>query len=64
MEGIYDKYYEAWEEAGADMLCYFSSVGKWSKWGSWGILQYYDDDPAKSAKYKATIGWGRKVNGK
>lgn len=62
MEGIYDAYFQAWEEAGADMLCYFSSVGKWSKWGSWGMLQYYDDDPTDSAKYRATIRWGKKVN--
>jgi len=63
---IYEKYYAAWTDAGGDLFCYFSSVGRWSKWGSWGILQYYDDEPAKSPKFTATMRWarqcGQKVN--
>ncbi|MBN2476822.1 MAG: hypothetical protein JXB62_19605 [Pirellulales bacterium] len=59
MGNIYDEYYRAWTEAGGDLFCYFSSVGRWSKWGSWGIMQYYDDDPAKSPKLTATLRWAR-----
>jgi len=58
---IYEEYYKAWEEAGGDLFCYFSSVGKWSKWGSWGMLQFYDDDPTQSPKFTATMGWARKL---
>lgn len=61
MEGIYDAYFDAWEKAGGDMLCYFSSVGRWSKWGSWGMLQYYDETAADSPKYLATMRWAKKV---
>lgn len=60
LEGIYDRYYEAWEQAGGGLLCYFSSVGQWSKWGSWGLLQYYDDPLAGSPKARATFRWARK----
>jgi len=59
MGRIYEKYYDAWAAAGGDLFCYFSSVGRWSKWGSWGILQYYDDDPARSPKFLATMRWAR-----
>ena len=44
MSDIYDRYYAAWEETGGDLLCHFSSVGEWSKWGSWGLLQHADQD--------------------
>ena len=55
MGEIYRQYYAAWTEAGGDLFCYFSSVGSWSKWGSWGILQFYDDDPLQSPKFLATM---------
>jgi hypothetical protein len=59
MGEIYRQYYDAWTAAGGDLFCYFSSVGSWSKWGSWGILEYYDDDPAKSPKFLGTMRWAR-----
>jgi len=58
---VYRKYYQAWEQNDGDLFCYFSSVGKWSKWGSWGLLQYYDDDPDESPKFTATMSWARKL---
>lgn len=57
MGEIYRRYYAAWTAAGGDLFCYFSSVGSWSKWGSWGILQFYDDDPLQAPKYLATMRW-------
>jgi len=59
MGQIYEKYYRAWTEAGGDLFCYFSSVGRWSKWGSWGIMRHYDDDPADSPKFLATMRWAK-----
>ena len=60
MGEIYEQYFAAWTAAGGDLFCYFSSVGRWSKWGSWGIMQHYDDDAAKSPKFMATMRWARK----
>jgi hypothetical protein len=57
MRSIYARYYAAWEENGGDLLCHFSSVGRWSKWGSWGLLQHADDDPRESPKFMATLEW-------
>lgn len=59
MGRIYQKYFDAWTAAGGDVFCYFSSVGGWSKWGSWGIMQFYDDNPAKSPKFMAAIRWAK-----
>jgi hypothetical protein len=57
MKTIYAKYLGAWEQNGGDLLCHFSSVSAWSKWGSWGVLQYADDDPAQSPKFEALEQW-------
>jgi hypothetical protein len=59
MGNIYDKYFDAWTDADGDLFCYFSSVGRWSKWGSWGIIEHYDDDPRESPKFMATMRWAR-----
>jgi hypothetical protein len=59
MGALYDKYYAAWTQAGGDLLCHFSSVSVWSKWGSWGLLQFQDEDPRQSPKFMATMKWAR-----
>jgi hypothetical protein len=64
MAAIYEKYFAAWEASGGDLLCHFSSVGQWSKWGSWGLLQFSDDDPTQSPKFGATQQWARKLGQK
>lgn len=64
MGKIYQNYFAAWSDAGGDLFCYFSSVGRWSKWGSWGIMQHYDDPEAESPKFKATMEWARKCGQK
>ena len=66
MGTIYQKYFDVWTDAGGDLFCYFSSVGRWSKWDRWGIMQHYDDQEARSPKFMATMKWagkcGQKVN--
>ncbi len=59
MGRIYSAYLDAWKEAGGDLFCNFSSIGRWSKWGSWGVMQYYDDDPAQSYKFMAIMRWAK-----
>jgi len=60
MAKIYHTYLDAWSREARDLMCHFSSVGKWSKWGSWGVMEYADDDPAKAPKMKAISDWARK----
>ncbi|GIW87609.1 MAG: hypothetical protein KatS3mg108_1933 [Isosphaeraceae bacterium] len=59
MGRLYDRYFAAWERAGGDLICHFSSVAAWSKWGSWGLLQWDDEDPAESPKFMAAMRWAR-----
>ena len=56
---IYRQYFAAWKKEGGDLYCYFSSISEWGKYGSWGVLQYYDEDQAKSPKYQAMMRWAR-----
>jgi hypothetical protein len=57
MGEVYRKYHDAWKEAAGDLFCTFSSIGGWSKWGSWGLAEGYDDTPETSPKLKATLEW-------
>lgn len=61
MGDLYTRYFAGWERTGGDLLCHFSSVGAWSKWGSWGLLQYADDEPRQSPKFMAAMRWARKL---
>ncbi|MBL9127239.1 MAG: hypothetical protein JNL97_06320 [Verrucomicrobiales bacterium] len=57
MQEIYTRYLDRWAASGGDLICNFSSVGAWSKWGSWGLLEHYDDDEAASPKFAAVKAW-------
>ncbi len=61
MAEIYRKYFAAWTRAGGDLFCYFASVSQWSKWGSWGILQFYDSPETSSPKFTATMRWAKSL---
>jgi len=61
MGEVYRKYFAAWEAADGDLLAHFSSVGLWSKWGSWGLVQHYDQGPNDSPKLKATLDWAKSL---
>lgn len=56
---LYDQYFAGWQQAGGGLFCYFASTGRWSKWGSWGALQYADDDPLAAPKYMAIMKWAK-----
>ncbi len=57
MQDIYADYFAAWERTGGDLLCYFSSVSRWSKFGSWGLLEYADSSHDESPKFQAVARW-------
>jgi hypothetical protein len=59
MGDIYRRYFAAWTDAGGDLFCHYHSVARWSKWGSWGLLQTHDQPPGTSPKFMATMGWAR-----
>ena len=59
MGDIYRKYHDAWREVSGDLFATFSSVGKYSKWGSWGLAESWDQTPDDCPKLKATLDWNR-----
>ncbi|MEM9826803.1 MAG: hypothetical protein AAF958_09450 [Planctomycetota bacterium] len=57
---LYDDYFAAWEAAGGELMCLFSSTGRYSKWGSWGLREYADQDESDAPKFRSTMRWLRK----
>jgi hypothetical protein len=64
MGRLYERYFDAWSAVGGDLHCHFYSVGTWSKWGSWGLLQHALQDPKTAPKFMATMKWGQKLGQK
>ncbi len=61
MGAIYARYLRGWARAGGDLFCNFSSVARPSKWGSWGVLPYWDTPPNEAPKYRAIVDWAREL---
>lgn len=66
MGQIYRSYFAAWEANRGGVMAMFASVGQWSKWGSWGLMEFYNEDPAQHPKMAATLeqaaAWGQPVS--
>lgn len=57
MGKLYTEYLDAWKENGGDLMALFSSVGLWTKWGSWGLMEYYDQTDEEMPKMGAVRAW-------
>ncbi len=55
MGELYTEYLTQWQELGGGMFMNFSSTGEYSKWGSWGVLEYQDQDITTAPKYQALV---------
>lgn len=55
MKDLYLAYLNQWKAAGGKMLVNFTSVNPCSKYGSFGMLEYQDQDPATAPKYQALM---------
>jgi hypothetical protein len=53
MRELYRRDLANWFAAGGQLYCVFSSMGTYSKWGSWGLLEHRKQDPATAPKYVA-----------
>ena len=43
------------ENSGGKMMAIFPSMGRYSKWGSWGIMEYHGQPTSDAPKYQAVI---------
>jgi hypothetical protein len=53
MKELYLRDLKNWQEIGGSTFCVFSSMGLYTKWGSWGVLEHRDQDPATAPKWQA-----------
>lgn len=55
MRQLYLDYLAGWKHSGGTLMAVFSSMGTYSKWGSWGLLEYHGQSPAEAPKYQAVL---------
>jgi hypothetical protein len=55
MKELYLDYLAGWKQNGGTLAVMFSSMGTYSKWGSWGLMEYHGQSPSDAPKYQATI---------
>lgn len=55
MGELYTEYLTQWQELGGGLFMNFSSTSEFSKWGSWGVLEYQDQDVTTAPKYQALV---------
>jgi hypothetical protein len=60
MGQMYERYFDAWADAGGGVMAHFSSIGGWSKYGSWGLMEHFDSNPADYPKFTAVMNAARK----
>jgi len=55
MKQLYLEDLGGWKKAGGGLFTAFASMSQYGKWGSWGILENQDQNPAGAPKYQAII---------
>ena len=62
MGEIYDEYFRKWFEIGGGVFANFSFIGRFSKWGSWGVLESQYQDPSTAYKYVSLANYSNELN--
>jgi hypothetical protein len=60
MTSLYTTYLNNWVAAGGTLFNHFTDVTGYTRFGSFGSLEYQDESPANSPKYQALIGFAAK----
>jgi len=55
MRQLYLDYLAGWRQNGGTLAAIFSSMGRYSKWGSWGLMEHHGQSPAEAPKYQAVL---------
>jgi hypothetical protein len=55
MKQLYLEYLAGWKAAGGTLMVMFSSTGNYSKWGSWGLMEYHGQPVTAAPKYQAVV---------
>ena len=54
MEGIYTRYLQDLVDANLTLVMHYSSVTPYSQYGSWGLMEWMDQDPTKAPKLRVS----------
>jgi len=57
MKDLYLEDFKNWQEVGGDTFCVFSSMSRYTKWGSWGVMEWHDQNPDDAPKMAAIRAW-------
>ncbi len=55
MGALYGQYLEGWKSAGGQLMVMFNYVDHYTKWGSWGLLEFQDQPIEEAPKYMSTV---------
>jgi hypothetical protein len=55
MKQLYLEYLSGWKQNSGTMMAIFSSMGRYSKWGSWGLMEYHGQPVTEAPKYQAVL---------
>ena len=55
MGELYTRLLETWATIGGRTICMWNSIETWSKWGSWGLVEFLDTPREKAPKLDATL---------
>jgi len=55
MKALYLKDLTAWKQSGGKLFLAYSSIGCYTKWGSWGVLESQAQDTRSAPKYQALL---------
>jgi hypothetical protein len=53
MKALYAQHLSDWKNAGGGVYALFSSMGRFSKWGSWGLVEYAGQPNSETPKLEA-----------
>jgi len=55
MGRLYKEYLDGWRRSGGTTFVAFSSMGRFSKWGCWGLMEHHGQTAAEAPKYRAVV---------
>lgn len=55
MEQLYRDYLSDWDAAGGGLMCIFSHIGRYGRYGSWGGLEYQQQPLNEAPKMRAIV---------
>jgi hypothetical protein len=60
MQGVYERYFDAWREAGGQLLLHYVNVEGYDLHGRWGAREHMLQAAAEAPKWSAILNWSRR----